>query len=67
MEATALAQNGLIPGMGSFELRFVQTRTGEGIVFPVEQESAQLVGPGLLVFLPEELQFAQQVLVAQRV
>jgi len=37
------------------------------VIFPVEQEAAELVGPDFAALLEEELQFAQEVLVAEGV
>ena len=67
MRASSPAKDGPVVRVSLMEMGFVQTVLDQRIVFPVEQEAAQFGGPGFVLFLRQEFQFAQQVLVAERV
>lgn len=61
------AQNGAIPGVNLLELPRVEDSTVFAPRQAAEQEGAHFLGPGFVVFLVEEFEFAQVVLVAQGV
>lgn len=67
MEFASLADNPLVLGQNHVELLFIQPGGRLRRVLLVDQKFGQAVRPFLVVLLGKEFEFAQQVLVAQRV
>src|SRR5690606_6955940 len=67
MVGTGTGDDASVLAVGLFEDVLLQAVSSTGIVFPIEQEPAEFVGPEFAALLEEELQFAQKVLVAQGV
>ena len=67
MAAAAFLQNGAILGQELIKCPLVQGALGLASQQAVEQEAAQFLCPGFMVLFREELEFAQVVLIAERV
>ena len=67
MRRSPFADDGVVVVTGFFEHLFIQALLGAGIQFPIEQEATQFRRPELAALFEEELQFTQEVLVAQSV
>ena len=67
MVGTSLEDDSPVLAVSLLEDVLLQSVFGTGIALPVEQEPAELVGPYFTRVPGEELQFAQQVLVAEGV
>ena len=67
MFAAALGEDALIFAVSLVEDFLFQAVPYAGIAFPVEQEAGKFVSPEFAALLEEELQFPQEVLVAERV
>lgn len=52
---------------GFFKCFLIQNPFELAALVGIEQETAEFIGPGLLMFFPEEFQFSQMMLVAERV
>jgi len=67
MVGTSHAHDAPVLAVGVLEDILLQAVPCARVIFPVEQEAAELVGPDFAALLEEELQLAQKVLVAQGV
>jgi len=67
MAAAALGENGVIASEDFLKGFLIRSPCELAALEALEQETAEFIGPGVLMFFPEEFQFTQVMLVAQRV
>jgi hypothetical protein len=67
MVEAAFGEDGVVARVDFFKSFLIRSPFELAALETLEQETAKFIGPGLLMFFPEEFQFAQVMFVAQRV